>query len=105
MNSNPVCENPPLPQLQESLLDAETLEQLVSDLQRFAQVDEVLFKGGATAMTSGRAVSLLEALESLRQGRTLGVQVRYRYAGASWWDTLLRTPHGIRLVRIEHPLD
>jgi hypothetical protein len=100
-----VPENPPLPQLQNAVLDAETLEQLARDLTSFAQVDEVLLKGGSTAMTSGRSVSLAEALEALRQGRVLGVQVRYRYDGTSWWDTLLRTPQGIRLVRIEHRLD
>jgi hypothetical protein len=102
---NASSENPPLPRLQEALLDVGTLEQLARDLQSFAQVDEVLLKGGAVAMTSGRPVSLPEALEALRQGRALGVQVRYRYDGTSWWDTLMRTPQGIRLVRIEHRLD
>ena len=105
MNSSSVAENPPLPQLQESLLDAQTLEQLASDLRSLAQVEEVLLKGGAMAMTTGKAVSLSQALEALQQGRVLGVQVRYRYGGSGWWDTLLRTPHGIRLVRIEHRLD
>lgn len=105
MKSNPVPENPPLPELQESLLDAQTLEQLASDLLSLAQVEEVLLKGGAAAMTTGKAVSLTEALEALQQGRVLGVQVLYRYGGTGWRDTLLRTPHGIRLVRIEHRLD
>jgi hypothetical protein len=97
-------ENAPLPQLQDAHLDAETLEQLARDLASFAQVDEVLLKGGSMAMTSGKSVALAEALEALRQGRVLGVQIRYRYDGTSWCDTLLRTAHGIRLVRIAQPL-
>lgn len=98
-------EPPPLPPLQDALLDSRTLEQLARDLQSFAQVDEVLLKGASTERTSGEAVALDEALEALRRGRVLGVQIRYRYQGSHWWDTLLRTPRGIRLVRIEHRLE
>jgi hypothetical protein len=49
-------------------------------------------------------VSLAEALEQLSSGTALGAQLRYSYKGADWWDTLLRTPNGFRLVRIEHRL-
>lgn len=98
-------EDEPLPQVQDAILDAETLEQLASDLQSFATVDEVLLKGGAMAMTSGQSVSLAEAMDALKQGQVVGIQIRYRYGGSSWWDTLLRTPHGIRIVRIEQRLD
>ena len=31
-----------------------------------------------------------------------GVQLRYRFAGEEWWDTLSHTPAGIRLIRISH---
>jgi hypothetical protein len=31
------------------------------------------------------------------------VQLRYRYRGRQWWDTLLRTEDGVRIVRIEQP--
>jgi hypothetical protein len=88
--------------LQDSILDSETLEQLLGDLQRFAVVQEVRLKGGALAMTSEKSVPLPEALEALRAGRVLGVQLRYRYDGSNWWDTLMNTPRGVRLIRIEH---
>jgi hypothetical protein len=94
----------PLPELQESLLDEETLERLLRDIQEFTIVDEVLLKGGPLAMTSGPSLPLPEAVALLRQGRVLGVQVRYRHEGSRWWDTLLRAPQGVRLIRIEHPL-
>ncbi|MBN1205954.1 MAG: hypothetical protein JXB05_13640 [Myxococcaceae bacterium] len=95
-------ERAPLPQLQETLLDAETLARLVSDIQNLTVVDEVLLKGGAAAMASSQPLSFAQAVEALQQGRALGLQVRYRYQGKRWWDTLLRAPGGVRLVRIEH---
>lgn len=98
-------ENAPLPPLQDALLDPETLEQLLGDLQRFAVVQEVRLKGEPLAMTSDKSVPLSEALAALREGRVLGVQLRYWYDGSNWWDTLMRTPKGIRLIRIEHRLD
>jgi hypothetical protein len=91
-----------LPQLQESFLDEETLERLVRDIRELTTVDEVMLKGGAMAMTSGQSVPLPEAVELLRQGRVQGVQIRYRYDGSHWWDTLMRAPQGIRLIRIQH---
>ncbi|WNG35012.1 hypothetical protein F0U60_16320 [Archangium minus] len=97
-------EDSPLPQLQDALLDSETLEQLLRDIQRCAVVQEVLLKGGAVERVSGTPVSLAEAMEALRQERVLGVQIRYWFDGSNWWDTLMRTPNGIRLIRIEHRL-
>lgn len=94
-----------LPQLQQAELDAETLARLVSDIQALTEVDEVLLKGGSTAIASTQRLSLADAVEALQRGQTQGVQVRYRYQGGRWWDTLLRSPQGIRLVRIGHDVD
>jgi hypothetical protein len=99
---NVAPENAPLPQLQDAILEPETLEQLLQDIQRSTVVKEVLLKGGALAMASGQSVPLAEAMEALREGRALGVQIRYWYDGADWWDTLMRTPKGVRLIRIQH---
>jgi hypothetical protein len=95
-------ENASLPQLQDAILDPETLEQLFQDIQRSTVVDEVQLKGGPMAMASGQPVPLDEARSALQEGRVLGVQIRYWYNGTHWWDTLMRTPKGIRLIRIEH---
>ncbi|MCY1022780.1 hypothetical protein [Pyxidicoccus sp. MSG2] len=89
-----------LPALQDTVLDAATLARLVSDIQGLAVVDEVLLKGGSSAMASTQRHSLEDAVDALQRGQVLGVQVRYRYQGQCWWDTLLRAPQGIRLVRI-----
>jgi hypothetical protein len=94
-----------LPSLQEAVLDAATLARLVSDIQGLAVVDEVLLKGGGAAMASTQRRTLAEAVDALQQGQVMGVQVRYRYQGQAWWDTLLRVPQGIRLVRIAHDME
>jgi hypothetical protein len=101
-NSQP--ESTSLPQLQDAILDPETLEQLFQDIQRSTVVDEVQLKGGPMAMASGQSVPLDEARAALQERRVLGVQIRYWYNGAHWWDTLMHTPKGIRLIRIEHRL-
>jgi hypothetical protein len=94
-----------LPSLQQAVLDAATLARLVSDIQGLTEVDEVLLKGGSSAMASPQRRSLADAVEALQRGQVLGVQVRYRYQGQAWWDTLLRAPQGIRLVRIAHDVE
>lgn len=96
----------PLPPLQEAVLDEATLDQLFFDIAEGAEVVSVSLKGGATARAGDlqRAGSgggeLALARRALGDGTALGVQIRYRFAGSEWWDTLLRIPAGVRLVRI-----
>lgn len=97
-------ENAALPQLQDALLDPETLAQLFRDIQRCAVVHEVLLKGSASLMASEKSVPLDEAELALQEKRVVGVQIRYWYEGTNWWDTLMHTHRGIRLIRIEHRL-
>ncbi|NMO14902.1 hypothetical protein HPC49_05960 [Pyxidicoccus fallax] len=94
-----------LPSLQQAVLDAATLARLVSDIEGLTLVDEVLLKGGGASMASTQRSTLAEAVDALQRGQVVGVQVRYRYQGQAWWDTLLRAPQGIRLVRIAHDLE
>ncbi|HYO70349.1 MAG TPA: hypothetical protein VEU33_30145 [Archangium sp.] len=95
-------ENAALPQLQDAILDPETLARLFQDIQRCAVVNEVLLKGSASLMASEKSVPLAEAELALQEKRVAGVQIRYWYEGANWWDTLMHTPRGVRLIRIEH---
>ena len=92
-----------LPALQDALLDPETLGMLFRDLSGLVEIDEILLKGELRSHASERSVSLEEARAALEHGRVMGVQIRYRYEGSPWWDTLLRTPQGFRLVRIQPP--
>ena len=92
-----------LPELQDTILDPGTLQQLVHDLTTCTEVQDVLLKGGPMARTNAKSVSLADAVEQLQAGGVFGVQVRYRWEEAEWRDTLMRTPSGIRLVRMRMP--
>ena len=94
---------PPLPDLQDAILSSAQLDALFADLAEHATIGEIILKGGATQRANPRAKpSLEEALAALRAGTTRGVQIRYLHEGSEWWDTLMRTQEGVRLVRIEH---
>lgn len=93
----------PLPDLHTSDLDAATFAALFDDLERHAEVLDVLVKGDARANASDVPVPLREAQAMLAAGVVRGVQIRYRWEGAEWRDTLLRLPTNIRIVRMRMP--
>lgn len=88
--------------LQDAILDEATLDRLFDDVATSAELLEIAFKGGSEAMTpEPTAASLASARRALRDGAVFGVQLRYRFAGTEWWDTLMPTRNGVRLVRID----
>jgi hypothetical protein len=91
---------PKLPALQQTVLDAPTLEALFRDLAQCTQILAVIPKGGPQAYAADRGIDLETARAGLASGVFRGVQVRYRYENQEWCDTLLATPGGVRLVRI-----
>ena len=86
----------PLASLTTADLDPEVLSALFSDLATLVEIDEVLIKGDATAYAG--VTGLAEAQRALAAGAR-GIQIRYRWAGNGWLDTLMRNPSGVRLVR------
>lgn len=92
----------PLSPLQVADLDRGTLSELLTDIEALGEDVEVLVKRRAGQVEARGETSLTSALELLLEGQAEGVQLRYRYRGTDWWDTLMRTPKGIRLVRIQH---
>jgi hypothetical protein len=95
--------SPALPDLNQSMLDSATFEALCRDLRACTEITEVIPKYGAEAYVPEDAQLTLErGWELLQAGQLRGLQVRYRYDGADWWDTLMKTSGGIRLVRIRH---
>lgn len=95
-----------LPDLHQAVLDAATIDQLFADIDQCAELIEVMVKPAARAHTPQiTSCSLAQARRLLDEGDALGVQLRYGYQGAQWWDTLMHTPQGVRLVRIRHALD
>ena len=98
----PVRDDVPLADLQDEIVDPERLGQLLFDIETQTELVEIRVKGGATAQASTGAGTLVAARTLLEGGSVLGVQLRYRWRGFEWWDTLLRSPAGIRLIRIQH---
>lgn len=88
----------PLPELHQGELDEGTLRALFDDLERHTEVLDVLVKGAGYANEA--PVPLREAQAALTSGAVRGVQVRYRWDGAEWRDTLMRTAGGVRVVRM-----
>jgi hypothetical protein len=86
--------------MSDAILDHATLAQLFADIEGAAELIDVRRKGGPEAHAS--ASTLADAAEALRHGEA--IQLRYRWGGAEWWDTLMATSTGVRLVRIQHPL-
>jgi hypothetical protein len=75
------------------------LLQLFSDLQAGAEVEHVQLR---TAQRD-QAVSLTEAEHAFVQGIARAVQVRYRFEGELWCDTILPGDPTTTIVRTRLP--
>lgn len=94
-----------LPDLHQATLDVETVEQLFRDIESCAQITEIIPKFAARALVPAAcALTLAAARELLVSGQFRALQLRYRYDGADWWDTLQVLPEGFRLARIRHEI-
>ena len=74
---------------------------MLADIEAHAEILGVTVKGGATARSDGAPWTLVEAIAALRERRIRGVQIRYRWQGDEWWDTLIADGAGARLVRMK----
>lgn len=92
---------PVLAELSGGLLDDRVLARLFSDLAAEAEILAILCKGAARAHGGHAAITLDDARARLEDGSVRAIQIRYRWRGAEWWDTLMRTPEGLRLVRMQ----
>lgn len=86
----------PLAGLTTADLDATTLAALFADIAALTEVLEVQVKG---AERSHAGATDLEGARRQLEAGARGMQMRYRWDGGLWCDTLVRTPAGIRLVR------
>ncbi len=92
----------PLPELSEGLLDDEALSRLLDDIQEATQFIGAVIKQ-APERHVGDGMVGFEVARRLFEGREVrAVQLRYVFDGVQWWDTLMWTPGGARLVRIGH---
>lgn len=94
---------PPLPALHSTILDAAQLEQLLGDIEACTEIVEILPKYASRGQVADTAqVTLIQARELLATRAVRGLQLRYRYDGADWWDTIMVTGDQFRVVRIRH---
>jgi hypothetical protein len=93
---------PALPELYDTLLDREALLQLTTDIETCGELLGVSLRRGARQHGDHAPVALRDAVMQVLDGSAAGLQLRYLHQGRQWWDTVLRTPDGFRLVRIDH---
>jgi hypothetical protein len=101
--SNRLSDGSELPELHQGVLDSATLDQLVLDIETCTELLEVIPKFGPESYVGEETViDLKTAVSMLVAGELRGAQVRYKHEGVQWWDTLMATPQGVRIVRIRH---
>jgi hypothetical protein len=94
---------PELPALHTTTLDFSQIEQLLTDIEVCTELQEILPKYAAQGHVPEVAqVTLAQARELLFTRALRGLQLRYRYEGADWWDTVMVLGEQFRVVRIRH---
>jgi len=91
----------PLAPLQVADFDDERLRELATDVAALGSEIDVRIKAHAGYVDPGRRLTLDDAIAELVSGGALAVQLRYRFEGRLYWDTLLATRPGYRLVRTD----
>lgn len=95
-----------LPPMREAMLSVDQIKQLFRDLNEHA-TDILLMRRTAQsprAQAAPEATSndLQFACDAVLSGQVPRVQIRYKFAGADWIDTVERRESSFRLVRIVH---
>ena len=96
------ADGPPIPMMTEGVIDAATLRLLGADLTGATVVLGVREKGPPGTYTVAGELPLMVAIDRLLSGTARAVQVRYRYDGREWTDTVIATHNGFRVVRCRH---
>lgn len=93
-----------LPELLESTLEPAAVLDMARQIDAHAKILEVLRKGAPQTHTPTGDGNLWDAVNELLNCQCRGIQVRYEFDGETWVDTLMRTPNGIRVIRMRQPL-
>lgn len=94
-----------LPDVHEAFLDRETYESVLRDIATQTEVLDVLAKGASEEYAPEKDIGLDKARELFDAGIIRSFQMRYRWDGLEWRDTVMRTPEGVKIVRISHDFD
>lgn len=90
-----------LPELQDEIVNDETIRRLFADLEALTDVLEIRVKGAAREHSGAAPSDLASACDLLLHDHVRAVQIIYHYQGEDWSDTLMRTPKGNRLLRMQ----
>lgn len=93
---------PHLPELQQSILDDQTLQQVFTDIDACTKVLQVIPKQTTTGYIEPRNIPLDHGYNLITQRKLRALQIRYLYDNAEWWDTVISLPQGFKIVRIKH---
>lgn len=94
-----------LPPVFDIVLDDDKVAALIFDVRHAAELIAVNTRdtaGKIQAYSQSPGDALDAAFLDFRDRKAAAMQLRYRFHNEEWWDTLLRTPDGVRLVRISH---
>ncbi|MFB6264067.1 MAG: hypothetical protein ABEL76_10655 [Bradymonadaceae bacterium] len=91
------------PELCQSTLGDETLAKYFDDLEQVADIREIRVKAAARARADEKPTDLKDARRLLRSGEVRGIQLRYVWQQEAWWDTLMQTPEGVQITRVQPP--
>lgn len=94
-----------LPELQQAVVDHETLDRLFQDIAACTKVLEVIPKFNDRAYVPESSLDLNSGRDLFLNHRLRALQLRYLYQGTEWWDTLMHLPGQVKLVRIQHDFD
>lgn len=93
----------PLPDLWNALVDQETLDELIRDLQQHAVIMGVQEKHAPTEHINEEPVDSTLAIERFRQGVSRAIQIHYRFDDKNWCDTIIRLGLQYKIVRMQQP--
>ena len=94
-----------MPDVHEALLDREAYEQVLDDIAAETDILDVLAKGAPRRRAPEEDIGLRRARDLFEAGDIRAFQIRYRWEGLEWRDTVMRTPEGVKIVRISHDWD
>lgn len=88
-----------------SVVELDMLRQILTDVRDHAEVLSVGLKSDPRALSGEPHTDLTQAQSWLEDGSLRGLQLRYRFQGEIWFDTLLRLPSGtaFKLIRNKAP--
>ncbi|MCA9134013.1 MAG: hypothetical protein KDA45_12690 [Planctomycetales bacterium] len=92
-----------LPELLQAHWQSEQVLALFADLSAAAEVEHVQIRSRGPQGIDDCQGTLAEAQSHFQAGTAQAIQIRYRYAGETWCDTLMPQADGVKIIRCHPP--